>query len=148
MQRNLLWHGVLFFSNLWTHYSLPELSKKKIVPIPKKPALTSCIMKIFQKYMVFILKTNVNTVDPLQFAYSQGCSTEDAVNTVTYFINLENAKAYTRLLFVDFRFAFNTIKPHLLIQKLKALNVNHFLIRWYLSFLIHRTQQVRVNHTL
>ncbi len=99
--------------------------------------------------MVFILKTEVNTVlDPLQFAYRQGCSTEDAVNTVTYFINLENAKAYTRLLCVDFRSAFNTIKPHLLIQKLKALNVNPFLIRWDLSFLTHQTQKVRVNHTL
>ncbi len=48
-------------------------------------ALTSCVMKSFEKYMVFILKTEVNTVlDPLQFAYRQGCSTEDAFNTVTY----------------------------------------------------------------
>ncbi|XDV21520.1 hypothetical protein PO909_026611 [Leuciscus waleckii] len=79
-----------------------------------------------------------------------GRSTEDAVNTVTYFItkHLENPKAYARLLFVDFSSAFNTVQPHRLIQKLKMFNVNSFLIKWYLSFLTNRTQQVRVNHTL
>ncbi len=114
-------------------------------------ALTSCVMKSFEKYMVSVLKTEVNSIlDPLQFAYRQAHSTEDAVNTVAYFItkHLENSKAYARLLFVDFSSAFNIVNPHLLIQKLKTLNVNPFLIRWYFSFLTNRTQQVRVNNTL
>ncbi len=101
--------------------------------------------------MVSVLKTEVNSIlDPLQFAYRQAHSTEDAVNTVAYFItkHLENSKAYARLLFVDFSSAFNIVNPHLLIQKLKTLNVNPFLIRWYFSFLTNRTQQVRVNNTL
>lgn len=95
--------------------------------------------------------TKVNSVlDPLQFAYRPGRSKEDAVNTVTYFItkHLENPKAYAWLLFVDFSSAFNTVQPHRLIQKLNLFNFNYFLIRWYLSFLTNRTQQVRVNHTL
>ncbi len=74
--------------------------------------------------MVSLLKTEVKSVlDPLQFAYRQGRGTVDAINNITYAIvkHLENPKAYARLLFVDFSSAFDTVKPHCLIKKLRQL---------------------------
>ena len=79
-------------------------------------------MKSFEKYMLSLLKAEVNLVlDPYQFAYRQGRGTDDAINT---------------------------LQPHLLISKLRKMSVNPFLIKWYFSFLTNRSQQVRVNNTL
>ena len=55
---------------------------------------------------------------------------------------------YARLLFIDFSLAFNLIQPHTLHIKLKQLNVNPYIIKWYLSFLTDRVQIVKVNQTL
>ena len=62
--------------------------------------------------------------------------------------HLDKPKAYARLLFIDFSSAFNLIQPHTLLTKLKQMNVNPYIIKWYHSFLIHRVQLVKVNQTL
>lgn len=144
-------------------HTVPDIWKKSvIVPLPKiscpvenndyrQIALTSCVMKCFERYMVSLLKTEVKPVlDPLQFAYRQGRGTVDAINNITYAIvkHLENPKAYARLLFVDFSSAFDTVKPHCLIKKLRQLGVNPLLLKWYYSFLTDRRQQVKVNHSI
>ena len=89
-------------------------------------------------------------LDPYQFAYSDGRGTDDALTSTTHFIlkHLENPSAYARLMFVDFSSAFNTILPQIMLQKLKQMDVNPYLIRWYHSFLTERQQQVKVNSTL
>lgn len=76
-----------------------------------------------------LLKTEVKPVlDPFQFAYREGCGTENSVNTFTNAIakHLESPKAYVRLLFVDFSLGFNTIKPHGLIKKIEAVGCEPF----------------------
>lgn len=101
--------------------------------------------------MVSVLKSEVNSeLDPCQFAYRQGRGTDDAINSITHLAikHLEDPKAYTRLLFVDFSSAFNTPLPHLLIAKLKQMSVNTFIIKWYFSILTNRIQHVRVNNAL
>ena len=50
------------------------------------------------------------------------------------------------MLFVDFSSAFNTIQPHLMVNKLNDMNVNPNLILWVLDFLTNRQQYVRVNN--
>ncbi|KAF7655478.1 hypothetical protein LDENG_00055540 [Lucifuga dentata] len=40
------------------------------------------------------------------------------------------------------------MQPHILLQKLKHERVNPFIIGWFHSFLINRTQQVKVNNVL
>lgn len=67
-----------------------------IVPIPKRSnvtclndyhpiALTPITMKFFErKVMTHIKKSIPDTVDPLQFAYRQNQSTDDAVNTAIH----------------------------------------------------------------
>ncbi|KAF7643944.1 hypothetical protein LDENG_00230620 [Lucifuga dentata] len=108
-------------------------------------------MKCFERVIGNMLKSEVaSNMDPLQFAYRRGRSTEDAVISVTHLISkhLEDPKAYARVLFADFSSAFNTLQPHLLIQKLNEMHVNPFIIKWFYSFLTNRSQQVKVNSSL
>lgn len=49
---------------------------------------------------------------------------------------------------MDFTSTFNTILPQILLYKLKQMEVNQFLIKWYFAFLTARQQQVKVNLTL
>lgn len=51
-------------------------------------------------------------------------------------------------MFMDFSSEFNTILPQTLLNKLKQMEVNPYIIRWYHAFLIGRQQQVKVNSTL
>lgn len=133
-----------------------------IIPIPKKPcpkenndyrpiALTSVLIKALEKLVVqHFLPTVESKLDPYQFAYRRERSTEDAVATLSHLItkHLEDPQAFARALFIDFSSAFNTIKPHLLLEKMKNLDINPHIIHFYHSFLTGRVQQVRVNNTL
>ena len=61
---------------------------------------------------------------------------------------LEKSRNYARVLFIDFSSAFNTIQPHVMVQKLKDLNVRNDIIAWVLEFLTHRRQYVKLNDSL
>ena len=98
-------------------HTVPALWKRStIVPVAKKPcpadnndfrpvALTLIVMKSFEKYMLSVLKAEVNlALDPYQFAYRQRRGTDDAINSITHFTvkHLERPKAYARILFIYF----------------------------------------------
>ncbi len=142
---------------------VPSLWKKStVIPVPKiscplenkdyRPiTLTCAVMKCFEKFIVNLMKPGLSPfLDPLQYAYRQGRSTEDAIVSVTHLVSkhLEKPKAYARILFADFSSAFDTVCPNLLIQKLFSLQVNPWIVKWFYSLLINRTQQVNVNGTL
>lgn len=76
--------------------------------------------------------------------------TDDTINTVTHLIlrHLKNAKPYARLLFVDFSPALNTLRRHLLLEKLKKMNVSPFINKWNFSFSTFCIQYVKVNYIL
>ena len=59
-------------------------------------------------------------------------------------IDLMGMPDYARLLFLDFSSAFNTIQPHLLMQKLMVMDFNPLVIRWLCSFLTNRPQHVMI----
>ena len=141
----------------------PLFQQTVITPVPKKPnssenndyrpvALTSIVMKCFEKYVVSLLRAEIDSkLDPWQFAYKQGRSTDDAFGCITHLVlnkHLEDTKAYARLLFIDFSSAFNTLQPYLLLDKLRQMNVNSFIIKWYFSFLTNRIQHVKVNKAI
>ncbi|KAM9834023.1 uncharacterized protein ACBT44_009612 [Syngnathus typhle] len=108
-----------------------------IVPVAKKPAitglndyrpvaLTSVVMKSFERSVLNHLKNVTGTLlDPLQFAYRANRSVDDAVNMGLHYIlhHLDTPGTYTRILFVDFSSAFNTIAPDILQQQLIQLAV-------------------------
>ena len=88
--------------------------------------------------------------DPLQFAYTSQKNTQDAILSLLHSIyqHLERPRTYARVLFVDFSSAFNTLQPHLLIEKLLQMSVNPTVISWIHSFMTNRPQQVRIGDTL
>ena len=71
---------------------------------------------------------------------------EDATLTLlgTVSKHLGSTGNFVRTLFMDFSSAFNTIKPHLLIQRLLDLQVNPTLVLWIRAFLCDRSPRVYV----
>ena len=142
---------------------IPRIWKTStIVPVAKKRsakelnnyrpvALTSIPFKCAEKIVLRLLRSETaGHQDPLQFAYSKDKSTEDAILTLLHrlYDHLDKPKSYARVLFIDFFSAFNTMQPHLLVEKLLAMSVNPVLIHWIFSFLTDRPQQVRVGQAL
>ena len=139
---------------------IPEIWKtSEVVPVPKvniptamnnlRPvALTSDIMKCFESIVKKHLWSYVQNIsDKFQFAYRSGRSVDDAVVTLLDILcaHLDHAKCYSRLLFIDFSSAFNTIKPHIMLSKLCDMNVQTNIIKWIHSYLTSRPQYVRLN---
>ena len=50
--------------------------------------------------------------------------------------HLENKNAYVRSVFIDFSSAFNTLKPDIVINKLRTLNVSPILCKFILGRLL------------
>ena len=55
---------------------------------------------------------------------------------------------YARILFVDFRSAFNTAFPGQFFDKLKKMGEHVQMLKWVLDFLLGRSQVVMVNNML
>ena len=89
-------------------------------------------------------------LDPLQFADKAERNVEEACLLFTNNIlkHLEKNRNYARVLFINFSSAFNTIQPHVMVQKLKDLNIRNDIIAWVLEFLTHRRQYVKLNDSL
>ena len=84
-------------------------------------ALTSLVMKQFEKLIKSDLVSRTKSLlDPYQFTYRDGMGVQDATATLLNLVlkHLENNKNHARLLFIDFSSAFNTIQPHVLVEKL------------------------------
>lgn len=140
---------------------MPHLWKQStIVPFAKSEhptsindfrpiALTSLVMKSFEKLIkAELLKATEHLIDPLQFAYRSKRGVQDATITLLNYIykHLESSSNHVRLMFVDFSAAFNTIQPHLLIQRLMNIfGLEGSIVGWILDFQTCRTQRVRVN---
>jgi len=58
--------------------------------------------------------------------------------------HLDKAGTFTRVLFMDFSSAFNTLQPHLLLSRLLDLQVNSEIVLWIRAFLCDRPQRVSV----
>ncbi len=79
------------------------------------------IMKSLEKLVLAYLKDITGPLlDPLQFAYRENRSVDDAVNMGLHYIlqHLDQSGTYVRILFVDFSSFFSTIIPTLLQTKL------------------------------
>ena len=84
-------------------------------------AHTSAVMKVCERVVLCKLEKLVKDyIDPLQFACRKNRSTDDAVlySLENIYSHLEKTGINVRLMFFDFSSAFNTIQPHLLVQKL------------------------------
>ena len=83
---------------------------------------------------------------PTQFVYQRNRGTEDAI---IYVLNsayryLEKPGCSIKIRFYDFSSAFNTIQPHLLVNKMKNMHLSTSFIAWILSYLTNRPKHVRL----
>ena len=141
----------VIFNMSWETHKIPLIWKtSEIIPVPKKKKIT-CNNDLRPVALTSILKHLLSKVhkslDPHQFAYKPSRGTEDAILLMLerLYHHLDTPKHYARVLFIDFSSAFNTIQPHLMIQKLSDLNVGKHFQAWILNFLINRPQYVKAN---
>jgi hypothetical protein len=120
-----------------------------IVPVPKNTkvnclndyqpvALTSVTMKCFQRLVMAHINIIIpETPDRLQFTFRPNRSTVYAIYIAFHsaLSHLEKRNNYVRMLFIDYRSAFNTIVASKLITKLRTLGLNTSLCNWILDFL-------------
>ena len=132
------------------------------MPIPKRPvissmndlrpvALTSAVMKVCERVVLCKFeKLLKDYIDPLQFAYRKNRSTDDAVlySLENIYSHLEKTGSTVRLMFAHFSSAFNTIQPHLLVQKLLNMKLPLSVNLWIFVYLTSRIQYVRLNGLL
>ena len=126
-----------------------KISKPKCFNDYRPIALTSVTMKCFEKLIknMLIEKTQI-FADPYQFAYCDKKGVDDALISFLHPIydHLDKAKSYVRTLFLDFSSAFNTIQPHVLVDKLRNFNVHPYLCLWISDFISMRSQRVTIRN--
>ena len=152
----------IFQSSLDQSY-IPKLWKtSEIIPVPKhqtpkgcndyRPVALTCIFmkcleSVIKKFLFLEVK---DQLDVYQFAYKKNRCVEDATLSIINYIlrfmenvNTKSSKHFAKVLFVDFSSAFNTIQPHMLMEKLISLNVSPPLVLWIHEFLVGRVQYVK-----
>ena len=89
------------------------------------------------------------TYSRFQFAYKKDRSTKDPCIAFDHHLrsHLDQPSSYTRILFVDFTSAFNTIVPNILLRRLKTLGSPFYLRSVVKPFLVDRQQFVRIGDT-
>lgn len=94
------------------------------------------MVKCFWKDCVKLV-SEVSLLDHNQYAYLAERGVKDALPTMinNVYEQLQQARSPVKIAFVDFSIAFNTIQPHLLVDKLVDLWVNPNRIVWTQSFL-------------
>ena len=110
-------------------------------------ALTSHIMKTFERLLLHLLRPQVQHVlDPLQFAYQEKVGVDDADLYLLHrsYSHLDKGGGAVRITFFDFSRAFNTIQPLSLRDKLTRMQVDPLLVTWITDYLTGRPQYVRL----
>lgn len=143
---------------------VPEIFKlAHVKPLLKKPSLEknnlknyrpvsnlSFISKILEKAIFHQLQehlTSNDLVNSYQSAYKKHHSTETALLKLHNDINLNNDRGMvTALVLLDLSAAFDTIDHTTLLRLLKLnFGIQGTAWEWFLSYLTHRTQMVKIN---
>ena len=74
--------------------------------------------------------------DQMQFAYCRNRCVQDAsitfINDISKHLDKRNTSA--RILFIDFSSVFNTIQPHILLNKMLEMGYYGNILKWIFSF--------------
>ena len=131
-----------------------------VTPIPKETPLTNCnqlrpisltniIIRLFEKLILKFELFHVlkSLIGPDQLAYKENSNTTMALlKSQHYWMKwLDGNANFVRVLSFDFSKAFDTVSHYILSDKLKATNINPYVINWILDFLNQRKQRVVVD---
>ena len=133
----------------------------RVTPLPKiyppvsvendiRPiSITSSLSKVAESFLCSFFNCYFNEyLDINQFGCSAGRSTTFALVKLAHFLfnSTDHSDVFCRLLFIDFKKAFDLIDHNILLQKMHDLNIPLHLSTWFISFLNNRSQFVRVNN--
>ena len=140
---------------------VPDIWKRScMVPVPKGPviscmddlgpvALTSVPVRVCERLFGGWLSAFVeDCIGPFRFACRSGRGCADAVLVMLEKLYHHAGRAgegdSVGMMFFDFSSAFDTIRPHLLVQKLLNHNIPGSILAWILNYLTDRSQYVRI----
>lgn len=143
----------LYFKTSHTFY--PFIVRFNVTECPISPWLNLWFLLVARKpwrhqpkCLVPVASTSTlpDTLDPLQFAYGQNRSTDDAVAYIlhTVLIHLEQRNLHVTMLFTDYTSAFSTTGASQKVTEIQDLGFNCALCRWILGFLCNTTTRAVV----
>ena len=143
--------------------SVPDVWKKAdVIPVPKNKApsdinkdlrlisLTATLSKTCEGFVAdWLMQSIGEKIDKRQFGSIKNSSTTHALlSLVHHLLNETDAsKNSVRIFVLDFSKAFDYIDHNILLNKLSVLNVPPVIINWIRSFLLRRSQRVRMSHS-
>ena len=139
------------FPNLWKCANIvpiPKTAKVKSISDVRGISLLPIISKLLERIIIEKHKTElVANFGMNQYAYRSNSSTTCCAIRIhdyaTAHLDKPNAAAL-RIISFDMSRAFETIPHHLLMAKLASLKLPSGLIRWLASYLLYRTQRVKL----
>ena len=149
--------AAIFNASIREGFVPPIWKAAEVVPVPKKSrprhistdlrpiSLLPCMAKIFESIIgEWLLSVLEPSFDPNQFGCRRQRSTTHALTAILHAwkTTLDQGGA-VRTLLVDYKKAFDCVNHNILLQKLYAKNIPHCLIKWFCSYLQHRSQRVR-----
>ena len=133
-----------------------------IVPVPKgsdksqpsgyRPiSILPIISKVMEKHVKALLDSHLQQnapISPRQWGFMSSRSTVSAlINVIDYLSQALDQGYEVCIVFFDISKTLDAV-PHLsLLETLKELNVNPYLLRWINSYLLHRSQFVSVDNS-
>ena len=130
---------------------LPKVSTPQSIESDLRPiSLTSVIMKHLESFVGDWLWDFVSPhIDPYQYGGVRGTNTTHALTDLVQDLHADAEKGLiNRLLFLDYKKAFDHVDHTILVQKIIKYGVPPFLTRWIASFLSRRKQRVKIGGIL
>ncbi|RLU25270.1 hypothetical protein DMN91_003363 [Ooceraea biroi] len=109
-------------------------------------SILCCISKALERLVAdqIVEYMEQRGLDPFQYAYRKGHSTQTALIKVLDNVRCAmDKRMITVVVFFDFTKAFDCVSNKILIEKLRSLNFSNSVLRWICSYLENRTQAVR-----
>ena len=154
----------IIINNSFKNGVFPDLFKvAKVIPIYKKGSkldrsnyrpisLLSNISKIFEKLMHTRLYSFLDSCKRLykyQFGFRTKHSTTHTLINITEAIRKAlDEKSFACGVFVDLQKAFDTVNHNILLAKLNYHGIRGSTLKWFSSYLSHRSQFVSINDTI
>lgn len=136
----------------WKRANVTPVPKEKIVRDVNKHlrpiSLTPIISKIAEDFVVenFVAPKILSIINPVQFGVIPGSSATLALIGMLHKWTeaTDSTGAAVRVMLLDFRKAFDLIDHHLLVNKIRQLNMPLQMTNWVIDFLRNRLQRVKL----
>ena len=114
-------------------------------------SLTPIAAKVFESIVVkWVDDSLLSEIDDKQFGGITGTSTTDALVEMAnmWYEATDKLDVLVKIILLDFSKAFDLINHRILIEKLHSFGIPSHILRWVASFLMDRTQKVKVPNYL